>query len=64
MTIETKLEIIDQLAIRVRISFLAVRHKSVLLFNFPKNRLSQPPLIPISSDNRRSTIFMFFTQQN
>ena len=51
MTIETKLETIDQIAIGVRISFLAVRNNIGIVI-----RLSESPLVPISSDNRRSTV--------
>ena len=51
VTIETKLETIDQPAIGVRVSFLAVRYNIGIVF-----RLSEPPLVPISSDNRRSTV--------
>ena len=42
VTIETKLEIIDQLAEGVSVSFLAVRYNIgiSLLFVYPKNRLS------------------------
>ena len=51
MTIQTKLETIDQLAIGLRVSFLAVRYNIGIVV-----RLFEPPLVPISSDNRRSTV--------
>ena len=50
VTIETKLEIIDQLAVGTRVSFLTVRYNIDIVI-----QLSTPLLIPISSDNRRST---------
>ena len=52
VTIETKLETIDQLAIEVRVSFLAVRINIGIFI-----QLSKPPLVPISSNNRRSFVF-------
>ena len=52
MTIETKLETNDQLAIGVSVSFLAVRYNICIVI-----RLSEPPLVPIRLDNRRSTVF-------
>ena len=58
VTIEIKLETMDQLAIRVRVPFLAVRYKSVLLFDYPKKSIIRSPLVPISSDNRRSTVHL------
>ena len=57
VTIETKLETIDQLAIGVRVSFLPVRYNIGIVIQLSqKNRLSEPQLVPISSDNRRSTV--------
>ena len=50
MTIETKLETVDQLAIGVRVSFLAGRYNTGIVI-----RLSKPPLVSISSDNQRFT---------
>ena len=55
VTIERKLETIDQLAIGVRVSFLAVRNNMSIVIR--KNRLSNPPLVLISSDNRHSAVF-------
>ena len=65
MTIETTRETTAQLAIRVRVSFLAVRTSIDIVI-----RLSEPPLVLMSSDNRRSTVFIFsvlcftFVRQN
>ena len=50
-TTETKLETIDQRAIGVRVSFVAVRYDIGIAI-----RLSEPLLIPINSDIRRSTV--------
>ena len=54
MTIETKLETIGQLAIGMRVSFPAVRNNIGIVL-----RLSEPSLVPIISDNRRSTVYTF-----
>ena len=47
VTIDTTRESIDQLAMGVRVSFLAVRNNIGIVI-----RLSEPPLVPISSDNQ------------
>ena len=60
MTIETKLETIDYLAIRMRVSFLAVRYSIGIRLSEKNRLLSEQPLVPISSDNRRSTVFEIF----
>ena len=46
VTIETKLETIDQLAIGVRVSFLAVHDNLALLFNYPKKSIIRTILGP------------------
>ena len=52
VTIERKLETIDQLAIRVRVSFLVVHNNIGIVI-----RLSEPSFVPISSDNRHSSVY-------
>ena len=46
VTIETKLETIDQLAIGVRVSFLAVRNNMASLLDYPKKLIIQTTLDP------------------
>ena len=53
MTIETKLETIDQLAIGLRVSFQAVHYNTDIVIG-----LFEPPLVPISSHNRCSTVLV------
>ena len=60
LTIETKLETIDQLVIEVSISFLAVCYNIGFIIRLSeKNELSKPPLIQIISDKWRSTVYSF-----
>ena len=53
VTIETKLETIDQLAIGVRVSFLVVRCNIGIVI-----RLSEPQSVSINLDNGCSTVLV------
>ena len=61
VTIEATRKTINQLAIKVRAFFGSALQYWYCYLIIRKNRLSKPHLVPISSDNRLSTVFLLIS---